>query len=71
MDSSDTHGAPHPATITTLAERVFGDAEAARQWLRASNAALEQRTPLSMLHTEGGTRTVEAILLRIEHGVYE
>lgn len=59
------------AGIATVAQRVFGDAEAAREWLLAPNPALDQETPLRMLRTGSGARLVEAVLIRIEYGVYE
>lgn len=59
------------AGITALAQRVFGDAEDARQWLLAPNAALGHQAPLRMLRTGSGAQLVESVLVRIEHGVYE
>ena len=59
------------AGIAAVAQRVFGDADAAREWLLAPNPALDQETPLRMLRTGSGARLVEAVLVRIEHGVYE
>ncbi|HWK89712.1 MAG TPA: antitoxin Xre/MbcA/ParS toxin-binding domain-containing protein [Longimicrobium sp.] len=59
------------AGIAALAQRVFGDAGSARDWLLAPNPALGGETPLRMLRTGSGGRLVEAVLIRIEHGVYE
>jgi putative toxin-antitoxin system antitoxin component (TIGR02293 family) len=59
------------AAIAALTQRVFGDEEIAREWLLAPNAALEHVTPLRMLRTGSGAALVEAVLIRIEHGVYE
>ncbi|HEY0020739.1 MAG TPA: antitoxin Xre/MbcA/ParS toxin-binding domain-containing protein [Longimicrobium sp.] len=59
------------AGIAALAQRVFGDPEIAREWLLAPNPALEHQAPLRMLRTGSGARLVEAVLIRIEHGVYE
>jgi putative toxin-antitoxin system antitoxin component (TIGR02293 family) len=58
------------ARIDAIALRVFGSVEKARQWLRWPVAALDCETPLSLLDTEEGGRVVEAILGRIEHGVF-
>lgn len=59
------------AGIAALAQRVFGGPEIARDWLLAPNAALGHQPPLRMLRTGSGARLVEAVLIRIEHGVYE
>jgi putative toxin-antitoxin system antitoxin component (TIGR02293 family) len=57
------------AGIAALAQRVFGDVEAAREWLLTP--ALEGHAPLRLLRTGSGAQLVEAVLLRIEYGVYE
>ena len=59
------------AGIAVLAQRVFGDAEIAREWLLAPNPALNQEMPLRLLRTGSGAKVVEDVLIRIEHGVYE
>jgi putative toxin-antitoxin system antitoxin component (TIGR02293 family) len=59
------------AGIAALAQRVFGDAEAARDWLRTPNPTLNHATPLRLLRTGSGAKVVENILIRIDHGVYE
>jgi putative toxin-antitoxin system antitoxin component (TIGR02293 family) len=70
--SGDFHvGDTHASEITVLAERVFGSSDAARDWLLAPNAALGHEVPSQILATRGGARRVEAVLIRIEHGVFE
>ena len=59
------------AGISALAQRVFGDAETAREWLLTPNPALDHELPLRMLRTGSGGDLVENVLIRIEHGVYE
>jgi putative toxin-antitoxin system antitoxin component (TIGR02293 family) len=49
---------------------VLGNRGKAMHWLSASNRALEGAVPLSLLDTDIGTQAIEAVLLRIEHGVY-
>ncbi len=44
--------------------------EAAVGWIKSPNPALGRKTPLSMLDTDLGTREVERILGRIDHGVF-
>jgi putative toxin-antitoxin system antitoxin component (TIGR02293 family) len=56
--------------IAAQAEMVFNDSEKARQWLLRSNRALGHVSPLSLLDTDEGVRQVEAVLGRIEHGVW-
>lgn len=59
------------AGIAALAQRVFGDAELAREWLLSPNPALNQEIPLRLLRTGSGAKVVEDILIRIDYGVYE
>lgn len=49
---------------------VLGGLEAARAWLNAPSRALGDSTPLDFADTEPGAREVEALLGRIEHGVF-
>ena len=53
-----------------LAEDILGSPEQARAWYHTEVPALGNVTPWSLLDTEPGTREVETILLRIEHGIY-
>lgn len=58
------------ARIVALAEQVFGGREKALIWLRSKDDRINDRTPLSMLHTESGGRLVENMLWQIDEGVY-
>jgi putative toxin-antitoxin system antitoxin component (TIGR02293 family) len=58
------------ARIIALADQVFGNHEKALTWLRQVDEHLNDRTPLSMLHTESGGRLVEDLLWQIDEGVY-
>ncbi len=49
---------------------ALGDEEGAREWLRTPGLAFHDETPLSYADTEVGAREVEALLGRIEHGVF-
>jgi putative toxin-antitoxin system antitoxin component (TIGR02293 family) len=69
MEQSDR--VARTAGIAALAQRVFGDAEVAREWLLTPNAALNHEIPLRLLRTGSGAKVVENILIRIDHGVYE
>lgn len=59
------------AGVTAHAQRVFGESDAAREWLRTPNAALGHEVPLRLLRTSSGATVVDAALTRIEYGVYE
>ncbi len=59
------------AGVVVLAQRVFEDPEIARRWLLTRNPALGYEVPLRLLRTGSGTDLVEAVLIRIEYGVYE
>ncbi|MCU1248618.1 MAG: hypothetical protein JWQ49_1647 [Edaphobacter sp.] len=58
------------ARIILLADQVFGNHEKALTWLRQIDERINDRTPLSMLHTESGGRLVENLLWQIDEGVY-
>lgn len=59
------------------ASRVFaraldlfeGDLDAAKRWLTSPQAALSGNAPLGMAQTEVGSREVEQLIGRIEHGI--
>lgn len=56
------------ASVLALAERVLEDREQARTWLHQAQHGLSGRTPVDLLATEAGSREVESLLGRIEHG---
>lgn len=56
--------------IIARAEEALRDREKARRWLRKPNRALSGRRPIDLLDSDAGTRIVERVLGRIEHGVY-
>jgi putative toxin-antitoxin system antitoxin component (TIGR02293 family) len=49
---------------------VLGDRETAQSWFKGPKKALGGQTPLEFADTEPGAREVEALLGRLEHGVY-
>jgi putative toxin-antitoxin system antitoxin component (TIGR02293 family) len=57
------------ARIAAQAAEILGSTEKAARWLRRPNRALGGRVPLALLDTDAGTREVEEVLGRIEHGV--
>lgn len=58
------------ARILARAEEVLGDQAKAARWFSRPNRALGGDSPLSLLDTDAGTQEVEAVLGRIEDGVY-
>ena len=57
------------ARIVALAEDVFESREDAIEWLNSTQHGLGGAVPISMLQTDAGSREVEELLLRTEHGV--
>lgn len=56
--------------LVALALQLFeGDLEEMRSWLETPHAALANETPLDFATTEVGTREVENVIGRLEHGV--
>ncbi|GAA5481615.1 type II RES/Xre toxin-antitoxin system antitoxin [Haloferula sargassicola] len=49
---------------------VFGGEEGARSWLASPALAFRGEAPLDFADTEIGAREVEALLIRLEHGVF-
>lgn len=50
-------------------ELFEGDPEAARRWLKTSSRALGGKRPITLARTDLGSREVEALIDRLEHGV--
>jgi putative toxin-antitoxin system antitoxin component (TIGR02293 family) len=58
------------ARLFAIAEEVLEEARAAAQWLKSPQRALGGAVPLELAQTDVGAREVEALLGRMEHGVY-
>jgi putative toxin-antitoxin system antitoxin component (TIGR02293 family) len=56
------------ARIVALAKHYIGDGETAARWLKRPNRALGGRSPLELVDTELGARSVENVLGRIAYG---
>lgn len=56
------------ARVGAQAVVTLGSEEKALQWLRRPNRALGNRAPLDLIDNDIGTRQVEEVLGRIEHG---
>jgi putative toxin-antitoxin system antitoxin component (TIGR02293 family) len=58
------------ARIAAHAVDVLGSKEAAADWLRQPNPALEGVTPITLLDNDAGALRVDELLGRIEYGLY-
>lgn len=58
------------ARTLVLAAEVLGSIEQARQWLQRSNHSLGDKPPLELLDTDAGTTLVQAVLTRLDYGVF-
>jgi putative toxin-antitoxin system antitoxin component (TIGR02293 family) len=56
--------------MLTRAEEALGERDKATRWMRKENRSLGGKRPIDLLESDAGTRMVERILGRIEHGVY-
>ena len=55
--------------VVAAAEETFASIDKASLWLRRPTRALDGDAPLSLLDTTEGTREVEGLLHRIDHGL--
>jgi len=58
------------ARVLASATETFGSKEKAVRWMQTPNRVLEGQTPLSLLDTDAGVRSVETVIGRIEWGLY-
>ena len=58
------------ARLYAIAVEVLEDEAAAVRWLKSPQRALGGEVPLELAQTDVGSRAVEALLGRMEHGVY-
>jgi putative toxin-antitoxin system antitoxin component (TIGR02293 family) len=56
------------ARVSAQAAATLGSDEKVVRWLRRPNRALGKRAPLDLIDSDIGTRQVEEVLGRIEHG---
>lgn len=57
--------------LFAMASDLFeGNAEAAKRWMLNPNPAFNQVSPMEMIRTEIGSREVENLIGRLEHGVF-
>jgi putative toxin-antitoxin system antitoxin component (TIGR02293 family) len=71
LSSSESERLVRLARLFDKATEVFGNDEAvAAQWFKTPARGLGAKTPLEMAETELGAQEVNALLVRIEHGVF-
>lgn len=70
LDPRESERLMRLSRLVLQATEVLGNREKALQWLRAPNRALDGATPFSLLDTDVGTQAAEAVLTRIEYGVF-
>jgi putative toxin-antitoxin system antitoxin component (TIGR02293 family) len=58
------------ARVLLMAENTYGSRERALSWMRKPIPRLDNRSPLSLLTTETGTRIVEDTLMQIDEGMF-
>jgi putative toxin-antitoxin system antitoxin component (TIGR02293 family) len=56
--------------VLSSAETIYGSRERALAWLRKPHPRLKDRTPLSLLKTDTGSRIVEELLVQIDQGMF-
>jgi putative toxin-antitoxin system antitoxin component (TIGR02293 family) len=56
--------------VSTLAMRVFGDAERAGAWMTRPNSSLSGQRPLDLVKDERGTAVVRELLEQIDYGIF-
>jgi putative toxin-antitoxin system antitoxin component (TIGR02293 family) len=56
--------------LHALGVKVFGDPDKARRWLSKPKVRFEGRTPLAMMRTDLGGRSVEEMLFQVEDGMF-
>jgi len=70
LDSVSGDRLVRSARLFAIATDVLEEAQAAAHWLKSPQRALGGAVPLDLAQTDVGSRAVEALLGRMEHGVY-
>jgi len=70
LESPESERIVRFARLLGQATELFGDEAAAREWLKSPALAFGGESPLSFADTEVGAREVEALLGRLEYGVF-
>jgi len=70
LDRAESDRLVRYVRVFARASEALGGEDGARSWLGAPVVAFQGETPLDYADTEIGAREVEALLLRLEHGVF-
>jgi putative toxin-antitoxin system antitoxin component (TIGR02293 family) len=70
LDRAESDRLVRYVRVFARASEALGGEAGARSWLSAPALAFVGETPLDYCDTEIGAREVEALLLRLEHGVF-
>lgn len=70
LKPEEADGIARLVRVVKHARDVFENEAAADIWLRSPNPELGEEVPMRMAATDVGAREVEAVLTRIEHGVF-
>lgn len=70
LDRAESDRLVRYARLVSHASAALGGIEAARSWLLAPAVAFHGESPLDFADTELGAREVEALLGRLQHGVF-
>ena len=70
LTAEEADGIARLVRVVTYARKVFTGEDMANEWLRSPNPELDNEVPIRMSATDLGAREVEAVLGRIEHGVF-
>lgn len=69
LSKEESDKAVRVASVTAMAEQVFGGSERAWRWLRKTRRRFDGKTPIDMLATEAGSRLVEEMIAQIDDGM--
>ena len=70
LDPQESERLMRLVRLVAKATEVLGNQDKAMHWLEAPNQALDGAAPISLLDTDIGTQASEAVLTRIEFGVF-
>jgi putative toxin-antitoxin system antitoxin component (TIGR02293 family) len=70
LDRAESDRLVRYGRLVSHATAAFGGIEGARSWLAAPAVAFNGECPLDFADTEIGAREVDALLGRLEHGVF-
>ena len=70
LDPQESERLMRLVRLAAQATEILGDQKKAIRWLESPNRGLAGAAPMSLLDTDIGTQAAEAVLTRIEFGVF-